>query len=69
MLIAQVGRAVLCPRRCAEDGAPYPNRQGAWLDREERLLGFGLQTPTKVFRFKEQIPFETLTESTSGSLE
>ena len=43
------------------------NRQGAWLDREERLFGFGVQTPTKVFRFREQIPFETLTESTAGS--
>lgn len=44
------------------------NRQGAWLDREERLFGFGVQTPTKVFRFGERISFETLTESTAGSL-
>jgi hypothetical protein len=44
------------------------NRQGAWLDREERLFGFGVQTPTKVFRFRENIHFETLSESTAGSL-
>ena len=42
------------------------HRLGAWLDREERLFGIGVETPTKVYRFQEQIPFETVTQSTAG---
>lgn len=40
-------------------------RQGAWFDQQESsggLLGFGLSSPTRTFRFKETIPFEVQTQ-------
>ena len=45
-------------------GVYFPNssdrdqRQGAWLDREERMFGIGLQTPAKVYRLEKPVPFE-----------
>ena len=40
-------------------------RQGAWFDQQESsggLLGFGLSSPKRTFRFKEPIPFEVQTQ-------
>ncbi len=57
----------------AERGGLYlPNssdsdhRQGVWIDRYERSTSFAVQSPKQVLRFEEHIPFEAVSQSTSG---